>query len=55
MAKSEVVEDGLFQQAILAGLNNLHKNIYQGTVPVDVKLKRRAKNKAARKARRNNR
>lgn len=40
---------------ILAGLNQLGLHVYGGTVPGSVVEKRRAKNKAARKARRKNR
>jgi hypothetical protein len=36
---------------ILLGLNRLGKHIYEGTVPSAEKASRRAKNKAARKAR----
>jgi hypothetical protein len=48
-------EDTLFQQSILVGLNNLGKHIYTGTVPENVKAKRRAKNKQSRISRRKNR
>ncbi|HET6915123.1 MAG TPA: hypothetical protein VFH56_03445 [Acidimicrobiales bacterium] len=37
---------------ILLALNLLHKHIYEGTVPAATVAKRRARNKAARKARR---
>ncbi len=48
-------EDTEFQQSILAGLNNLHKHVYAGTVTAKEKLKRRAKNKAQKKSRKANR
>ncbi|MGY1946630.1 hypothetical protein [Nocardia asiatica] len=41
-------------QGILHGLQR-KKHMYEGTVPEQVKAKRRAKNKVARKSRRNNR
>lgn len=44
-----------FQQHVLFGLNNSKKHMYEGTVPSHVKARRRAKNKRARVARRNNR
>ncbi|WP_169813032.1 hypothetical protein [Nocardia niwae] len=40
---------------ILAGLNRKGKHVYGLTVPDDVKQQRRAKNKVARKSRRQNR
>lgn len=47
--------DDTFQRKILAGLNNLNKHVYAGTVPAHVKAKRRAKNKVAKASRKNNR
>ncbi|WP_179950893.1 hypothetical protein [Xylanimonas oleitrophica] len=45
-----------FQTAILAGLSNKSsREIYQGTVPAHAKARRRAANKAARRARAVNR
>ncbi|MFE7744417.1 hypothetical protein [Nocardia sp. NPDC057455] len=41
-------------QGILHGLQRM-RHMYEGTVPEHVKAKRRAKNKVARKSRRNNR
>lgn len=43
--------DSPFQRLILAGLNRTGKHIYAGTVPAATKARRRAANKAARKAR----
>jgi hypothetical protein len=47
------VYQGSWAQYILAAMQGKH--VYEGTVPADVKAKRRAKNKLARKSRRNNR
>lgn len=47
--------DGTFQRKILAGLNNLNKHVYAGTVPDKTKAKRRAKNKVAKASRKKNR
>lgn len=47
-SKDDVI-DTVYQRAILAGLNNLRKHIYAGTVPAAVVAKRRAKNRVARK------
>lgn len=49
------MSDSIFQRRILAGLNTTRKHIYAGTVPASEKARRRAANKAARKARRTNR
>ena len=43
------------RRAMLLALNYTGKNIYQGTVPAAVKARRRAANKAARRARRSGR
>jgi hypothetical protein len=47
--------DNYFQRSILAGLNNLNRHIYMGTVPEHVKAKRRAKNRVAKASRKRNR
>jgi len=44
--------DSTFQRRILAGLNMTGKHVYAGTVDPAEKARRRAANKAARKARR---
>ena len=41
----------LYQRALLIALNDRRKHIYGGTVPPEVIAKRRARNKAARAAR----
>ena len=45
----------LLQRSILFGLQRTGRHVYAGTVPADVKARRRAASKAARKARRANR
>ena len=47
--------DSRYQRRVLAGLNALGKHVYAGTVPAPEKARRRAANKAARKARKANR
>jgi hypothetical protein len=44
-----------FQREILFGLKRTNRHVYEGTAPANEVAKRRAKNKAARKARRANR
>jgi len=44
-----------YQRAILFALNRLQKHVYAGTVPAPEIARRRAKSKAARIARRQNR
>lgn len=44
-----------YDLAILLAMNHLGKHIYGGTVPEKVRLRRRARNKRARIARRVNR
>lgn len=46
--------DTSFARSILGGLQS-HQHIYGGTVPPEVVARRRAKNKQARKSRRQNR
>lgn len=48
---SAYLVDSPYQRRILAGLNISGKHIYAGTVPAAEKARRRAANKAARKAR----
>lgn len=43
--------DSIYQRRILAALNLTGKHIYAGTVPAAEKARRRAADKAARKAR----
>jgi len=44
-----------FQRAVLFGLQRTGRHVYAGTVPATEKARRRAANKAARVARRQNR
>ncbi|MFD0044726.1 hypothetical protein ACFVGV_06000 [Pseudarthrobacter scleromae] len=48
----KMIPENTFQTKILFGLNFLGKHVYGGTVSAATKAKRRAMNKAARKARR---
>ena len=52
---ADYLVDSRYQRRILAGLNALGKHVYAGTVPAPEKARRRAANKAARKARKANR
>lgn len=55
MSNNTFREPTSYERAVLVGLQRREKHVYAGTVPAGVVAERRAKNRAARAARRLNR